>query len=265
MSFAFSPFTSPGGGAGGGGGTGPHQLLSASHIDTLSVPVGQASGVIISQTGVWKNLPYGSNGQSLVMVGGAPTWGITTVGGTTAGSGQSYATVGAAVDAGESIILVTQNTFETRDITIPRATHITVENGVTVEMSGYVFTFNGPRSLDVEGNGSLRFNTANRLRTFFQASGNAPILNIRDINLINATNNLACITDIDYARINNVLFDGNCVVCGDYNLYSDSIYRNGTLAFQVGCVSSQVAGSVGQNVVVVDSGTNCLLSDMVVA
>ena len=199
------------------------------------------------------------------MVGGAPTWGITTVGGTTAGSGQSYATVGAAVDAGESIILVTQNTFETKDIILPRSTSVTIENGVTVEMSGYVWGFNGNRSLIIEGNGSLRFNTANRHRTFFQASGTNSVLNLSDINLINATNNLACLTDIDYARMHNVLYDGNCVVCGDYNLYSDSIYRNGTLAFQVGCVSSNVAGSVGQNVVVVDSGTNCLLGDMVVA
>lgn len=59
--------------AGSGGGSGPHDMLSVTHSDSL--PAVPADGdLLIRSGGAWRRLPIGTPGQALIDVLGLPAW-----------------------------------------------------------------------------------------------------------------------------------------------------------------------------------------------
>ena len=182
---------------------------------------------------------------------------------TTAGSGGVYSTLAAAVLAGERHIRVVGPSTETQSVYFNDDYYIELAENSTVNMGSNIFNWNGNYAVEIDGNGILQYATTSG--SLFYGNGNSSAkLTVEGINIQNSSSGTVCLTDIRYARFHDVIFDGNVSICGDYNLYGDCIYRNGTVKFESTAENSHVAGAVYENMLAINSGVNCIFSDALV-
>jgi hypothetical protein len=197
-------------------------------------------------------------GQVIGLVGGAG--GGAGIGVTVGASGASYTSVAAAAAAQQPVVHIISNVYESGLITVPNSglmVHLYYDS--TWSLGTFGMDVPGSRSVQIDGDGQMAYGTIAR-GIVINGSG---MLSIENINIVNSGSSPApCLTNIDYVRINNVLFDGDVRICGDYNIYSDSIYRNGQLTIDSGTINDQIAAAIFQNYIVANSGTNSILSDI---
>lgn len=188
--------------------------------------------------------------------GGATRGGL---GATVAASGADYSTVSAAVSGQQTIINVIGSVTENSNIhTGSSGLNIFLYNGATVAMGTNSFSVDSGERLFVIGDGTITYSGA-QLGALFNGSG---ILYVEGVTINNTNNAAVCLTNMDYARFDSVRFDGDVRICGDFNIYSDCLYRNGTVLFASTANKSAVHGAVTENVLIVDSGTNSIVSDI---
>lgn len=188
--------------------------------------------------------------------GGATRGGL---GATVASSGADYTSVGAAISGQQTIINVVGNVYEQANINLGSSgLNLFLYNGATVAMGTNSFSVDTGERLFVIGDGNITYSGA-QLGALFNGSG---LLYVEGIGINNTNNNAACLTNMDYARFDSVRFDGDVRICGDFNIYSDCIYRYGTVLFATSANKSAVHGAVLENVLIVDSGTNSVVSDI---
>lgn len=180
----------------------------------------------------------------------------------TVGSGADYETLSAALLAGSRNINVITDVTELTTIPINGATIINIVEGSVLNLGSNTLNWAGDYGLEINGNGSLLYNTSSGV--LFNANGNTNAkLTVENINIQNNSSGNVCITDIDYARFHNVIFDSDLFICSDFNVYSDGIYRNGNIVFNTTGQHNNVVGGIFENVIVVNSGVNCLTHSIV--
>jgi hypothetical protein len=176
-----------------------------------------------------------------------------------AATGGDYPTIAAAAAASQTVVHVIGDVIETQNIQVPGSgMDITLYNDARVAMGTNSFQVEAGENLFVRGNGIINFG-AITAGTLFAGSG---ALHVENVTITNTSNNAICVTNMDYARFDSVRFEGDVRICGDFNIYSDCQYRNGTVLFTTAANKSAVHGAVTENVLIVDSGTNSVVSDI---
>lgn len=188
--------------------------------------------------------------------GGGSGSGRTTVG----ASGASYTSIAAAISGNANVLSVITDVTESDVVQVPDdGLDIFIENDSTLTMGTNTFNV-GSYGLIIGGHGTLAFENAG---TLFSGVAGAELF-VEGITIDNNASQDVCITNIDYARFSNVIFDGSIKICGDSNSYSSCIYKNGTLLVGSGISNTSIDGGILESMVVSNSGTNTVMSDLVV-
>ncbi len=191
--------------------------------------------------------------------------GATSAGRITVGSvGADYTTINNALAAGHKVMAVINDVTEVLDVSVPSpGLFIEIDPGAYLNMgSGY---FNvSDRSLEIKGNGRISYNYSDVNTILFNGSGVTPKLTVGEVTIINNSPAASCITDINYARFYNVVFEGNVNICSDANVYEGCIWRFLNINIKSGADNTILDGSVFETVSVSDSGINTVISDTVV-
>lgn len=179
---------------------------------------------------------------------------------TVGASGATYTTVAEALAAGVNSFSIITDLTESSLITVPfEGLAITLENGTWNIGTGSINV--GEYSLSLNGNGTLSY--GNVQGTLLSGVAGAE-LHVEGITIENTSSLLTCLTNLDYARFANVVFEGNVRICGDSNIYDGCIYKSSTITVQDAITNTLIGSSIFESVVLSDSGVNTLISDAVV-
>ena len=112
---------------------------------------------------------------------------IKTFDATVGGSNSDYVTLGAAIEAGKSNILISGDTTETADIPVPVGGFtLTIDKGFTVDMIAYQFTYAQTANVTIRGSGTITYaQTVQNEYVFANDSYSDAILDIADITIDN--------------------------------------------------------------------------------
>jgi hypothetical protein len=192
-----------------------------------------------------------------LQTGGGSGSGRTTVG----ASGATYQTLSDAVTAGAYVLAVVADVTEDSTIFVPEdGLDIFIDNDAILNMGTNFFNV-GANGLNIQGNGTLSY--GNIPGPLFSGIADAE-LTVEGITIDNNASTSVCITNIDYARFSDIIFDGNVRVCGDSNLYHDCIYRASNIQIITGITNTMIDGSIFESSAIADSGTNTVIADAVV-
>jgi hypothetical protein len=197
--------------------------------------------------------------QIIGLVGGAGAGGAG-IGVTVGPSGGSYQSVADAAAAGQSVVHIINNTVESGAVVVTSSGMIVhLYYGYTWNLQNNQVSVPTNSILQIDGNGEVQYGDPPG-GVVFNGSGSLVIENVQ---ITNASQGFTpCFTNMDYVRMANVLYDGDCRICGDYNIYSDSIYRSGQLIVDSGNFNNHIAGAIFQTYAVVNSGSNNIFSDI---
>lgn len=152
----------------------------------------------------------------------------TTVGVT----GADYETIGAAIAAGKTSLLVIANTTETADIAVPAAgLEIFIKRGITVAMGAYTFTFAGNYDLTIKGEGTSTITTSYTAaaKVLFATGTTTGVLTIENVVINSSTCTQSAYVNgtADTLKMKNVkLLLGNVADCGVYLSTNNSYLRD---------------------------------------
>jgi len=133
---------------------------------------------------------------------------IKTFDATVGGSNSDYVTLGAAIEAGKSNILISGDTTETGDISVPSGGFsLTIEKGVTVDMGDYQFTYSEAADVVIQGSGILKYTFTTEKDLFDNASYPTSVLDIKDITIDNQSTAVSNLSDDGVIiKADNIIF-----------------------------------------------------------
>jgi hypothetical protein len=182
------------------------------------------------------------------------------IGVTVGPSGGSYQSVADAVAAGQSTVHIINDVTESGIVNItPSGLIVHLYHGYTWNIANNQVNTPQNATLQIDGNGVVAFGDP-ATGVVFNGSGVLVVENVTIRN--NGVGATPCFSNMDYARMANILFEGDLRICGDFNIYSDSIYRNGQLTIDAGQQNNHIAGGIYETYAAVDSGTNNIQSDI---
>ena len=208
----------------------------------------------------------GANGDQLQIVTGNATWQPPTGGGggvvTVAGAiTADYATIVAAIAAGETIFNVIGDTTEPSNILVGSSgLNITLANSSTIDMGSNSVVWGSDSSVDMRGNGGISFNYSTSDVLFNVSSNLDAKLTVDGLLVTNSSTATAGLCNGKDMTFQACIFVGDAILDGVRNTIVVSDFRSNLLLLSnaSGCqVSScQIDG------IIVDSGVATLLSDI---
>lgn len=190
-------------------------------------------------------------------VGGGVGRGIITV-----GEFGMFPTISEAITNWHNVLFINSDTVETSDVVVPSSgLTITVLPGVELDMGSNKFVVDNS-ALGVNGQGTISFSYQSP-DILFDGNDNSNLV-VEGITINNEGPNSSCLTDIDYARFSNIRFDGNVLICSDYNILSGCHYSNGNLSIAANADGTLINGAVFDGTLTIDSGNSTVISDGVI-
>lgn len=176
-----------------------------------------------------------------------------------AASGAPYTSIAQAIASSWNVVNVVGYTAESGNINVPSSgLYVNLYNNAVLDLGTNSFQVETGERLLIEGEGTIRFgNVAGG--TLFNGSG---ALHVENVTISNTGNFAICFTNMDYARVDSVEFNGDVRLCGDFNIFSDSIYRDGVIYITDVCDNSAIHGAVLDSTLIIDSGNNSVVSDI---
>lgn len=188
--------------------------------------------------------------------GGGSGSGRTTVG----ASGATYQTITDALDAGANVLTIIADVTENASITVPSdGLDILINDDATLAMGTNNFNIS-TYGLMLAGNGTISYGNAGTLMSGIAGAH----LYVEGVTFDNAATQDVCVTNVDYARFSNVIFDGDVKICGNSNIYDGCIYRVGVLQVASGINDTSIDGGIFESITLSDNGTNTVVSDIVI-
>lgn len=204
--------------------------------------------------------PFISFGSSGGGGNGSTGTGRITVG----ASGALYSTINDALNAGHHNMAVICDAYEIQDVTVPLlGMTVTIDPGAHLLMSSGSFLMNESAALEINGPGRLSYSYTSAADILFDTNGGGRLL-VDGITLDNNSSVTHPLTDSNFARFSNIIFEGNINVTANDNVFNSCLYRNLSLFINNTANNTLFNGCNFEGISVADSGVNTVISNCVV-
>lgn len=187
--------------------------------------------------------------------------GASSVGGglITVGTSGIYPTVAAAIAASHNVLFVNSPATEQGDITVPSSgLNITILPFGRVDMGANRFLLDS-RKLNIDGQGTVQFAHVAPSILFDGNIGSA--LNVNGVRIDNNSQIPTYMTDVNGAKFNSVVFEGDLHILSNDNIYNGCKYVNGNLTVAAGVTNTMIGNSIFDGMLIIDSGNGTMISD----
>lgn len=192
--------------------------------------------------------------------GGGGGTGRITVG----ASGAMYTTITNALVDNHKVMAVICDALQLGDVYVPvLGLTVTIDPGAHLQMGSGQFFMNSSAALKIDGNGRLSHSYSDTSSILFNAAGGG-LLNVDGIILDNNSSVVTSLTDVNFARFSNVVFEGTVAIAANDNVLGNCLYRNASIFINPTANNTLLDGCNFEGVTVSDSGVNTVISDVVV-